>query len=145
MSNVDPIPHGYHSVSPYVNVIDVGAYINFLSQAFNAKKLFSMDGPDGKIGHAEVRIGDSILMLGPVRAENQPSSSSFYLYTEDCDSLYQRALAAGATSIQPLTDHFYGDRSGGVKDPVGNSWWVATRKENVSPEELQTRMAVAPN
>jgi PhnB protein len=141
MSNVNPIPSGYHTVTPYLIVADATEYIKFLKDAFDANETYRMDGPDGRVAHAEIRIGDSMIMLGGARGEWQPTTSSLYLYVEDCDALYEQALRAGGTSIQKLTTHFYGDRSGGIKDAAGNTWWIATRKEEVSPDEIQRRLA----
>ncbi len=97
--------------------------------------------PDGTIQHAEVKIGDSIVMLADAAGEWKPRPSMLYLYVNDVDETYRLALAAGATSLREPTTHFYGDRSGGVEDPVGNHWWIATHVEDVSPEEIQRRTA----
>jgi uncharacterized glyoxalase superfamily protein PhnB len=139
MPNVKPVPDGFRTVTPYLTVRGVDKLIDFVKGAFNAEEVFMMRGPDGHVSHAEFRIGDSIIMMGEARGEWQPSSTTLYLYVPDCDSVYNRALSAGGTSVQELTDQFYGDRSGGVKDPCGNMWWIATHKEDVSPEELQRR------
>ena len=143
MPHADPIPHGYCSITPYINVQNVAEYIKFLENAFDATKLYSIDGEDGVIGHAEVRIGNSIVMLGSAKAEAQTSSCGFYLYVSECDKVYQHALDAGCSAVQPLTDHFYGDRSGGVKDPVGNTWWIATHTEDLNPGEMHRRSSLA--
>ena len=139
MPNVNPIPSGYHTVTPYLVVQDAAEYIGFLKNAFDAKETYRMDGPDGRIAHAELKIGDSMIMLGGARGEWLPTTAALYLYVEDCDSTYEQALRAGGVSIQKMTTHFYGDRSGGVKDYAGNSWWIATRKEEVSPDEIRRR------
>jgi PhnB protein len=138
---VKPVPDGHHTVTPYMTVRGVADLIEFLKKAFDATVLFQMKGPGGAIGHAEVKIGDSILMLGEARGEWQPMPAVLYLYLADCDTAYRKALEAGAESIQPLTNQFYGDRSGGVKDKHGNMWWVATHIEDVSEEEMHKRMA----
>jgi PhnB protein len=136
---VKPIPDGYHSVTPYLVVQGAGKLIDFLTQAFDAQELFRMPRPDGNIAHAEVRIGDSIVMMGEAMGELKPMPSSIYLYVNDTDAVYKRALQAGATSMMEPADQFYGDRRGGVKDPVGNIWWIATHQEDVPPEELAKR------
>jgi uncharacterized glyoxalase superfamily protein PhnB len=138
-SNVKPIPDGYHTVTPYLIVEGVAGLIDFLKQAFDAVETERMPGPDGKVGHGEVRIGDSVVMMGEASGEWKPMPGSIYLYVNDTDATYKRALEAGATSVMEPADQFYGDRNAGVKDASGNMWWIATRKENVSPEELRKR------
>ncbi len=140
---VKPIPDGYHTVTPYLTVQGVPKLIDFLKQAFEAQELERMTQPDGTIGHAEVRIGDSVVMMGEARDEWKPMPSGIYLYVNDTDAVYKRALQAGATSIMEPADQFYGDRSAGVKDSSGNHWWIATHKEDVSPEELKKRAQAA--
>jgi PhnB protein len=136
---VKPIPEGYHSVTPYIVVPGVAKLIDFLKQAFDAHEKERMARPDGGIMHAEVRIGDSTLMMGEPMGEWKAMPASLYLYVADTDAAYKRALQAGATSMMEPADQFYGDRNAGVKDPCGNIWWIATRKEDVSPEELRRR------
>ena len=138
-SNVKPIPDGYHTVTPYLIVEGVAGLIDFLKQAFDAVETERMPGPDGKVGHGEVRIGDSVVMMGEASGDWKPMPGSIYLYVNDTDATYKRALDAGATSVMEPADQFYGDRNAGVKDASGNMWWIATRKENVSPEELRKR------
>jgi len=139
-TNVKPIPDGYHSVTPYLIVKGVAALIDFLKEAFDAVETERLPGPDGTIGHAEVRIGDSIVMMG--EGEHfEPMPAAIYLYVNDIDAAYAKALAAGATTVMEPADQFYGDRSGGVKDAFGNLWFVATHKEDVSPEEMARRAA----
>jgi len=140
---VKPIPDGYHTVTPYLTVQGVPKLIDFLKQAFEAQEIERMTQPDGTIGHAEVRIGDSVVMMGEARDEWKPMPSGIYLYVNDTDAVYKRALQAGATSIMEPADQFYGDRSAGVKDSSGNHWWIATHKEDVSPEELKKRAQAA--
>jgi PhnB protein len=126
-----PIPKGFHTLTPYPIAQDAAGLIDFLKQTFGAEERFRAVGSAGGI-HAEVRLGDSMLMLGgggpglSWRGESQPMA--FHVYVEDTDTVYQRALAAGAVSIQPPADQFYGERSGGVKDPAGNNWYIATFK-----------------
>ena len=148
---VNPIPEGYHSVTPYVVVDGAARAIEFYKQAFGAAELFRMDGPDGRVAHAEIRIGDSHVMLGdesPEMGARSPKSFggspvSLMLYVEDVDAVVGRAVEAGATLKRPVADQFYGDRTGGVEDPFGHFWYVATHVEDVSPEELQRRAAAA--
>ena len=140
---VKPIPEGYHTVTPYLVVEGAAGLIDFLKQAFDAEEVFRMDGPNGTIGHAEVKIGNSMIMLADASAEHQAQPCMICLYVEDTDALYHRAIAAGATSIKEPANQFYGDRSGGVKDASGMQWWISTHVEDVTPEELQKRAAVA--
>ena len=140
-SAVKPIPEGYHTVTPYLTVKGVGKLIDFLKQALNAKDRERHLRPDGSIGHAEMKIGDSIVMMGEAGGQWQPMPANLYVYVPDTDASYRRALAAGATSIMEPADQFYGDRNAGVKDPCGNHWWLATHKEDVSPEEMKKRAA----
>jgi uncharacterized glyoxalase superfamily protein PhnB len=136
---VKPIPDGYHSVTPYLTIPGVAKLLDFLKQAFEAQELHRMPRPDGAIMHAEVRIGDSRVMMGEPMGGCQPMFGSLYLYVHDVDAVYKRALQAGATSTSEPADQFYGDRSAGIKDPVGNQWWIATHKEDVPPEEIVRR------
>ena len=135
----DPIPAGYHTVTPYLSVHRVAATIEFLQQAFGAEEIERHTLPDGSVFNAAVRIGDSMIMLGEVAAQQPARPVMLYLYTEDADALYRQAVAAGGKSIMDMTDQFYGDRSGAVEDPSGNQWWIATRVEEVSAEELLER------
>jgi uncharacterized glyoxalase superfamily protein PhnB len=138
---VKPIPEGYHSVTPYLIVSGVAGLIDFINQAFDGVEIERLQRPDGTIMHAEVRIGDSIVMMGEPSTEFTPMPASLHLYVEDTDQVYRRALEAGGISIQEPADQFYGDRSAGVKDAAGNFWWIATHIKDVSAEELihQTR------
>ncbi len=138
---VKPIPAGHNTVSPYLTVRDAGSLVEFLQKVFNADVVFSMKKPDGSVGHAEVRIGDSIVMIGEARDPWQPMPAMIHVYLTDADAAYQRALDAGAESVMPMMNQFYGDRSGGVKDKHGNMWWVSTHIEDVSEEEMMKRMA----
>jgi uncharacterized glyoxalase superfamily protein PhnB len=137
---VKPIPEGYHTITPHLTVQGVAKLIDFLKKAFDAKEIMSHPGPDGRIMHAEVKIGDSIVMMGEAGGEWQPMPAALYIYVPDTDATYKRAIQAGATSVREPADQFYGDRSGGVKDPCGNQWWIGTHKEDVSPEEMKKRM-----
>jgi len=140
---VKPIPDGYHTITPYLTVQGVPKLLDFLKQAFAAQEIERMMRPDGTVGHAEVRIGDSVVMMGEAGGEWQPMPGALYLYVNDVDAVYKRALQAGAISTMEPMDQFYGDRSAGVKDPSGNQWWIATHKEDVPPEELKRRAEAA--
>lgn len=132
-------PAGYQSVSPYLIVTGVAKLIEFLRAVFDATVVERMTRPDGSVGHCEVRIGDSIVMMGEPPDPSKVRPSNLYVYVPDVDSTYRRALAHGARCEREPTDQFYGDRSGGFIDASGNTWWIATHKEDVSPEEIQRR------
>jgi PhnB protein len=144
-----PIPEGYHSLTPYLTVDGAARAIAFYQKAFGAREVLRLDGPGGKVGHAEITIGDSRLMLGdefPELDARGPkafggSPVGLYLYVEDADAVVAKAVAAGATLTSPVTDKFYGDRSGSLTDPFGHHWFIATRKESLSAEELSRRSA----
>ena len=136
---VKPIPDQYHKVTPYLFAPGTLKLIQFLKAAFDATETERVMGQGSTVMHAEVRIGDSMLMLSDGGGDWKPMPAMLYLYVTDADAMYKRALAAGATSVmEPLTQ-FYGDRHGGIKDPSGNVWWIATHVEDVSPEELKKR------
>jgi PhnB protein len=142
---VKPIPDHYHSVQPYLMFQDTSAAIGFYQRAFGATERLRMTGSEGRIGHAEIQIGNSVLMM----ADESPSIEawsiqhfhgspvSFLIYTEDCDALYRRAIEAGATGFREPADQPYGDRMAGVKDPFGYRWFLATHIRDVSKEELE--------
>lgn len=141
MTSVKPIPEGYHTVTPYLLVQGAEKLINFMKNAFEAKETERYSMPDGYIGHAEVRIGDSVIMVADAQGdEYKPMAAGIHLYVEDCDVIYKRAIGAGATSVREPQDQFYGDRSAGVNDQFGNKWWIATHKEDMSKEEIIKRM-----
>ncbi len=150
-SKVQPIPAGYHTVTPYLIINGAAEALAFYQQAFGATELFRMPTPDGKIGHAEIKIGDSPIMLADESLEMGSRSPQSYggspvtimLYVEDVDTVVGRAVFAGATLQRPVKDQFYGDRSGSVKDPFGHEWHIATHTEDVSPEEMNRRMEAA--
>jgi PhnB protein len=136
-------PPRYHTVTPMLNIEGADEAISFFKDAFGASERVRMPGPDGKIMHAELLIGDSVVMISDVM--QQPATkSSIFLYVPDCDAVYSQAVAAGANAAMPLQDMFWGDRFGSVTDPFGNTWSVATHKEDVSPEEMQRRMEALP-
>lgn len=136
----NPIPEGYHSVTPYLTVSNVTKLMEFLSKAFGATERGKLAGPDGRIVHAEMLIGNSIVMMGQPQNEEDVRRSMLHLYVPDVDATYQRCLTAGASSVREPQNQFYGDRSGSVKDPTGNDWYIATRVEDVSMEEMERRM-----
>jgi PhnB protein len=138
---VKPIPDNYHTVTPYLVVPGAAKVIDFLKQTFDAKEVVRMAGPGGSVAHAEIKIGDSIVMMGEPMGPQQPMPAQLYVYVKDVDATYKKALVAGGTSVREVTDQFYGDRNGTVKDPAGNHWGIATHKEDVSPEEMKKRMA----
>ncbi|MGE0158235.1 MAG: VOC family protein [Gemmatimonadales bacterium] len=137
---IDPIPAGHHTVTPYLLVEDVARQIDFMARAFGAVETGRFATPDGRIMHAEVRIGDSFVMLGEASGEWKPMPCMLHLFVPDIDAVYARAMKAGAKSVREPSNQFYGDRSGGVVDAEGNQWWIATHLEDVSPEELERRM-----
>ncbi len=136
---VKPIPDGYHTVTPYLTVDNPGAVIEFLKKAFDAQETFAMRDDKGNVQHAEVKVGSSMLMLGGAHDEWKARPSNFYLYVEDVDAVYKKALGAGGKSISEPANQFYGDRHGGVADSQGNNWWIATHIEDVPPEEMDRR------
>ncbi len=136
---VKPIPDGYHTVTPYLTIDDPGPVIEFLKKAFYAQETFAMRDEKGNVGHAEVKVGSSMLMLGRARDKWKSRPGNFYVYVEDCDAIYKKALAAGATSLSEPETQFYGDRHGGVTDSQGNNWWIATHVEDVPPDDMERR------
>jgi PhnB protein len=149
MPATKPIPDGYHAVTPYLIVAD-GA-IGFYKTAFGATERMRLTTPDGKIGHAELIIGDSLVMLAdeyPAHGARSPqafggSPVMLHLYVEDVDKVVAQAAAAGASIVRPVQDQFYGDRSGSVTDPFGHTWHIATHIEDVPPDEIDRRAAEA--
>ncbi|MDL5052968.1 VOC family protein [Oscillatoria laete-virens NRMC-F 0139] len=141
MSKINHIPQGYHTVTPYLTVSDADKLITFLKEVFNAIPGERHERPDGKIMHAEVRIGDSMVMISDACAEMGATASHLYFYIENADAVFAKAIAAGCTEIMPVSNQFWGDRMGGVKDPWGNLLWISTHVEDVSPEELEKRAA----
>lgn len=134
------VPAGYTSVTPYLIVKEVEVLLDFLRDAFDAQEVLRIPGPDGLAQHAEVRIGDAMVMMGR-KPEGEPDfRASLYLYVDDCDTSYARALAAGATAHHEPADQFYGDRSGSVHGPCGTHFGIATHVETLTPEQLKERM-----
>jgi uncharacterized glyoxalase superfamily protein PhnB len=139
---VKPVPDGYHTITPYLVVDGADKVIRFIKEAFGAEALFDpMMRPDGKVMHAEFRIGNSVVMISDSSERAQATSAMLYLYVPDVDAVYQRAIKAGGASMMEPTNQFYGDRSGGVIDPAGNRWYIGTHVEDVSPAELKKRAA----
>ncbi len=136
---VKPIPDGYHTVTPYLTVRGAGQVVDFLVKAFEATLVHRMLGPDGRLSHADLMVGDSHVMIGEAREGFAPMPAALYLYVKDCDAVYRRAMAAGGQSVMEPTRMFYGDRHGGVRDSCGNLWWIATHVEDVSLQEIQHR------
>jgi PhnB protein len=137
---VKAIPEGYHTATPYLVVKGADKTIEFLKQAFGAVPSFEpMKRPDGKVMHADLKIGDSHVMLGEASDQHPAMPGMVHLYVPDVDAVYQRALSAGGTSAMEPADQFYGDRAAGVKDPSGNHWHIATHIEDVSMAELKKR------
>jgi PhnB protein len=148
MTKVKPIPDGYHSVTPYLIIKGGADAIEFYKKAFGATELFRMEH-EGKVGHAEIKIGDSPIMLADESTEmgyKSPTTLggtpiSIMIYVDDVDTIFKQAIAAGGEQQKPVQDQFYGDRSGTLRDPFGHVWHVATHTEDVSPQEMEKRMA----
>ena len=146
------IPDGYPRVTPYLYIDGAKAAIDFYTSVLGAKERMTMPGPEGKVGHAELSIGDSLIMLAdefPEMGARGPKSVggspvAVHVYVEDVDATFKRAIDAGATALRPVEDKFYGDRGGEFEDPYGHRWSVATHIEDVSPEEMQQRMGQMP-
>ncbi len=144
---VESIPQGYHSVTPYLVIRDATSAIAFYKKAFGASEQLCIRTPDGKIGHAEIRIGDSVIMLSDEYLDmgfRSPQSLggagvSILIYIADCDTCFAQAIKAGAKQLRPIENHFYGDRSGTIEDPFGHVWTISTHIEDVSPEEIYKR------
>ena len=140
-----PIPKGYHSVTPNLVVANAAKAIDFYKKAFGAEEIMRFPGPDGKIMHAELRIGDSIIMLVDEMPDHNSkgpkaiggTSVGFFIYGDNVDTAWKRALDAGAKAVVPLADQFWGDRSGSIEDPYGHRWWLAQHIQDLTPEELQ--------
>ena len=150
-NKVKPIPEGYHTVTPYLIINDAAGAIDFYKKAFGAVELFRFPRPDGKVGHAEVKIGDSPIMLADENPEIGAVSPqtvggtpfSIMLYVDNVDEVFNQAIAAGGKEIRAVADQFYGDRTGGLYDPFGFQWWISTHVEDVPPEEMEARAKAA--
>jgi PhnB protein len=151
MAKVKPIPDGYPRVIPYLSVAGGSEAIDFYTQVFGAKETVRMDAPGGKVGHAELAIGDSLIMLAdefPDMGGQSPKTVggtpvTVMVYVEDVDAVFEKALEHGASALNKVEDQFYGDRAGTFEDPFGHKWHVATHVEDVSPEEMEKRAAAA--
>lgn len=151
MANVKPIPEGYHTVTPYLFIKGAARAIDYYTQVFGAKERVRMPGPNGQVMHAELQIGDSIVMLAdenPQMGARSPqtiggAASSLHVYVANVDGTAQKAVDAGGQLVRPVKDQFYGDRSGTIIDPFGHIWSIATHIEDVSPEDMKERMAKA--
>ena len=149
VNKAKPIPDGHHSITPYLVIKGAAAAIEFYKKAFSATELMRLPQPDGRLGHAEMKMGDSRIMLAdefpemnivsPTTLGNSPVS--LLLYVDDVDGTVERAVALGAKMKRPVENHFYGDRSGAIEDPFGHQWTIAVHQEDVSPEEMERRMA----
>jgi len=149
MSKVSYIPKGYNSITPYLVIKGASQAIDYYKKVFGATEVFRMDTPDGKVGHAELKIGDSHVMLAdenPKMGQGHTSAASIgtspvslYLYIPDVDRIVERAVTAGAKVLKPVQDQFYGDRSGFIQDPFGHLWGIATHVEDVAPQEMAER------
>lgn len=150
-SRINEVRKGFHTVTPVLTVKDGSRAIDFYKRAFGAEELLRVDGPEGKIVHAELKIGDSIIMLSDEMPQGSCRSPqalggtavNIFLYVKDVDQVFNRAVAAGAKIAMPLSDMFWGDRYGQITDPFGHSWSLATHKEDVPPEELRKRAKTA--
>jgi len=150
---VKPIPNGYHSITPYLAVREAANAIEFYRRALGAKERMRMATPDGKVAHAELEIGDSVIMLADEHLDmgfRSPesyggASVTFHLYVQDVDASFRRAIEAGAEPLRQVKDQFYGDRSGAVRDPFGHVWHIATHKVDFSPKEIARRVEMAFN
>jgi PhnB protein len=147
MAQTKPIPDGYHSITPYLVVKGAAKAIDYYKKAFGATEIMRMAAPDGTVGHAELKIGDSIFMMGeemPQMGYRAPQGSTpvgLMLYVDDADRVFKQAIAAGGRVDKEVKDQFYGDRNGTLYDPFGHMWTIATHVEDVSPDEMKRRMA----
>jgi PhnB protein len=154
-SKAKPVPDGYHTINVYLSIKGAARALEFYKRAFGAQEVYRLDMPDGRVGHAELQIGDGRLMLADEMPEMpdivvrspeslRGTSAGLLLYVPDVDAAFKRAIEAGAVVRRPVTDQFYGDRSGTVADPFGHVWTLSTHVEDVSPEEIRRRMAALP-
>jgi PhnB protein len=149
-TQVKPIPDGYHAATPYLTVRDAAKAIDFYKRAFDATEMYRMEGPEGKVAHAELKIGDSVIMLGdemPGSETRSPQSlggttAGVFLYVKDVDAAFHKATTAGAKATAQPADMFWGDRYGKLMDPFGHAWSLATHKEDVAPAEMKKRTEV---
>ena len=152
-NKVKPIPDGYHNITPYLVIRGASAAIDYYKKALGATEIMRMPQPDGRVGHAELKFGDAVVMLadefpemnivGPATLGN--TTVGLLLYVEDADATFDKAVSLGAKVTKPMADQIYGDRSGTLEDPFGHKWTIATHQEDVSPEEMRRRMAASKN
>jgi PhnB protein len=142
-TKVKPVPEGYHTVCPYIVVPGIAKLIDFAKQVFGATEVFLHKRPDGTVMHAEIKIGDSIIMMGEAPEGTKNFPAMLHLYMDGVDGLYQKAIQAGARSLREPADQPHGDRSGGVEDAFGNQWWISTHIEDVTSEEMERRAKAA--
>ena len=138
---VNPIPEGFHTVTPYLSTPDASALVAFLQRAFDARELQRHTMPNGRIINAQVQVGDSMVLIADGPPDRKPHPAVFYMYVADVDARYEQAVQAGGVSIEAPCDQFYGDRVGAVQDPAGNHWYIASHREDMSEEELVRRAA----
>jgi uncharacterized glyoxalase superfamily protein PhnB len=137
---VKPVPDGYYTVTPWIISRDTAQLIDYVKEAFEAEEIARVVGEDGSIGHAEVRIGDSVVMMFDAKPDWPPTPAFLRLYVTDADAVHRHAVAAGGISVTDVTHLFFGDRVGRVRDPLGNLWWIQTRVEDVGLEEMEQRL-----
>src|SRR2546425_10526714 len=140
VTKANPIPQDYGTVTPYLIVDGVPRLIDFLRETFHAEERARINDREDHVGHAEIKIGNSIVMMADSTPQYNPIPSQLYVYVDNVDDVYKRGLKAGGTSEQEPATQFYGDRTAAVKDPTGNVWWIASRVEDVSPQEMEKRM-----
>ena len=138
---VKPVPEGYTTVTPWIISRDTAQLIDYIKEAFGAQEIARLAGSDGRIEHAEVRIGDSVVMMFDAKPDWPPTPGFLRLYVADADAVHHQAIAAGGTSVTEVTHLFFGDRVGRVRDPLGNLWWIQTRIEDLTPQEMERRLS----
>lgn len=136
---VNPVPEGFHTITPYFIVNNGNKFIEFIKEAFDANENNRTVTPEGRIMHAQLKIGDSFVMMGESAGEWKPMPCTIYMYVTDVDAVYDKVLKAGGKKLREPVNEFYGDRICGIEDPLGNQWWIAAHVEDVSPEEMKKR------
>jgi PhnB protein len=138
---IKPVPEGYTTVTPWIISRDTAQLIDYMTQAFNAEEIARISGHDGRIEHAEARIGDSVVMMFDAKPDWPPTPAFLRLYVTDANAVHHKAVAAGGTSVTEVTHLFFGDRVGRVRDPLGNLWWIQARIEDPAPQEMERRLS----
>ena len=138
---VKPVPEGYTTVTPWLISRDTAQLIDYVKEAFDAEEIARLTGSDGRIEHAEVRIGDSVVMMFDTKPDWPPTPGFLRLYAADADAVHRQAVAAGGTSVTEVTHLFFGDRVGRIRDPLGNLWWIQTHIEDLTPQEMERRLS----